>query len=75
MIFIQHLAELRESSPGPAMSVKADFSESALSASCPEVSLTTTGQSLKPSTFEEYFTLYWKQIGIRLACAFGPDLL
>jgi hypothetical protein len=29
----------------------------------------------KAFSSEEYFTLYWKEIGIRVACAFGPDLL
>jgi hypothetical protein len=31
--------------------------------------------SAKAFSSEEYFTLYWKEIGIRVAGAFGPDLL
>jgi len=29
----------------------------------------------KAFSSEEYFTLYWKEIGIRVGCDFGPDLL
>jgi hypothetical protein len=32
----------------------------------------TTAKALSS---EEYFTLYWKEIGISVASAFGPDLL
>jgi hypothetical protein len=36
---------------------------------------TTIGQTAKPFSSEEYLTLYWKEVGISVASAFGPDLL
>ena len=39
------------------------------------IALTTTGQPPNAFSFEECFTLYWKEIGISVAGAFGTELL